>query len=314
MKRNGRNYTREENQGRVDEIPTLHMGPAAVNMERRANREFSEGKCVVKRSDIGNINRQIKVHNRLVMELKLKFEAMINYAKDFISVVASKLESIRARIIGNNYIKSVLENGLKSIQSNLTCEQERITRYNSEIEKIVKAGNSDVKELCELQNRYQTTSNLQVFRKRNIKERIRELQDKIEMRSDYKQKIALLCGYRSDAEYHEACSIVESMSTESKDLEQRIHRVKCDADELIGEYNSVLASVAPDDMPMLNLRRSEIRADFDSETIEALKKAYKDDYCDEIVTNILDKTDNDLKMLDKRKKPKESSIKWDIRT
>ena len=61
-------------QGRNDEVPTLHMGTAATNMEKRAKREIQEGipEQMIERSDIGNINREIKEHNRFVRMLKEK--------------------------------------------------------------------------------------------------------------------------------------------------------------------------------------------------------------------------------------------------
>ena len=98
-----------KDQGREDELPTLHMGTAATNMERRAEREIHEGKpeAYIAHSDIGNINKQIKEHNRFVRELKLKIDAMVEAAKDFVGELARKLEGIRAKIIGNKYEESI---------------------------------------------------------------------------------------------------------------------------------------------------------------------------------------------------------------
>lgn len=58
-------------QGRASELPTLHMGVSATNMERRAEREEREGKnpSDIVHSDIGNINSDIKKHNAFIQTI-----------------------------------------------------------------------------------------------------------------------------------------------------------------------------------------------------------------------------------------------------
>ena len=71
-----------EDQG-LDLLPTIHMGPAATNIERRADRLVREGKpeSEVYRSDIGDINREIKEHNKFIIGAKKWLEDEIEKLK-----------------------------------------------------------------------------------------------------------------------------------------------------------------------------------------------------------------------------------------
>ena len=55
----------------VDKIPTVHMGPAACQMERR-------GIATVK----GNINREIAADNKLLKEIKARITRLYNWSKE----------------------------------------------------------------------------------------------------------------------------------------------------------------------------------------------------------------------------------------
>ena len=80
-----------EDQG-LEILPTIHMGPAATNMERRADRLIREGKNEdeVVRSDIGDINREIKEHNKFVIGAKKWIEDELNKLKEALNIQEPK--------------------------------------------------------------------------------------------------------------------------------------------------------------------------------------------------------------------------------
>lgn len=180
-----------KDQGREDELPTLHMGTAATNMERRAEREIHEGKpeAYIAHSDIGNINKQIKEHNRFVRELKLKIDAMVEAAKDFVGELARKLEGIRAKIIGNKYEESILSHDMKFMASKMNPVAERLEKYRVEISKTEKANEKAVKEIKELRKELAACIPIQFLKKKHLQEQMQELQGQIETRKDYMQSI-----------------------------------------------------------------------------------------------------------------------------
>ena len=55
----------------VDEIPTVHMGPAASQMERRGIQ-----------TEKGNINREIAADNKLLKEIKARITRLYNWSKE----------------------------------------------------------------------------------------------------------------------------------------------------------------------------------------------------------------------------------------
>ena len=74
----------------LDRLPTVHMGPAAINIERKADREVREGASEndVIRSDIGDINRDIKKYNNWLLLAKAMLESKISKLKSAIESVA----------------------------------------------------------------------------------------------------------------------------------------------------------------------------------------------------------------------------------
>ena len=55
----------------VDKIPTVHMGPAASQMERRGIA-----------TEKGNINREIAADNKLLKEIKARITRLYNWSKE----------------------------------------------------------------------------------------------------------------------------------------------------------------------------------------------------------------------------------------
>ena len=62
-----RSYKRQD----VDKIPTVHMGPAASQMERRGIQ-----------TEKGNINREIAADNKLLKEIKARITRLYNWCKE----------------------------------------------------------------------------------------------------------------------------------------------------------------------------------------------------------------------------------------
>jgi len=62
-----RNFKRQG----IEQIPSVHMGPAASQMERRGIR-----------TEKGNINRQIAADNKLLKEIKARIARLYNWTKE----------------------------------------------------------------------------------------------------------------------------------------------------------------------------------------------------------------------------------------
>nr|WP_325238009.1 MobQ family relaxase [uncultured Oscillibacter sp.] len=105
----------------VDKIPTVHMGPAASQMERRGIA-----------TEKGNINREIAADNKLLKEIKARITRLYNWSKeqsaqgresimDFLfqarqdTVPASQYAKVKSLKADAKLFNFLMENGIKSM-------------------------------------------------------------------------------------------------------------------------------------------------------------------------------------------------------
>ena len=115
-----RSYKRQS----VDKIPTVHMGPAASQMERRGIQ-----------IEKGNINREIAADNKLLKEIKARITRLYNWSKeqstqpqgresimDFLfqarqdTAPASQYGKVKSLKADAKLFNFLMENGIKSMQ------------------------------------------------------------------------------------------------------------------------------------------------------------------------------------------------------
>ena len=108
----------------VDEIPTVHMGPAASQMERRGIQ-----------TEKGNINREIAADNKLLKEIKARITRLYNWSKeqstqpqgresimDFLfqarqdTAPTSRYGKVKVLQADAKLFNFLMENGIKSMQ------------------------------------------------------------------------------------------------------------------------------------------------------------------------------------------------------
>lgn len=67
----------------LDRLPTSHLGVAAVNMEKCADRQANEGvpEERIVRSDIGNMNREVRSYNRMMETVEKEIQTLMNFAE-----------------------------------------------------------------------------------------------------------------------------------------------------------------------------------------------------------------------------------------
>lgn len=265
-----------KDQGREDEIPTMHMGTVATNMEKRAARELHEGKteAQVIHSDIGNINKQIKEHNKFVRELKAKLEEIVVKAKGFAGEVAKRLEGFRARIIGNEYEESELTRKHNFMNSKLTPEYERLEKYKVEMEKAKKANDKSAEEIKRLQKEVKACTFLQFVKKNNLQAQIQEEQENIETRKEYMSNISKMCGYSSEEEFQQAKKEYIKKYDEYKKLGLTIEEIKQDTESIVSEYEATLTTVQKADVDEVTEERKESRSEMEGAAQDKLKEKY----------------------------------------
>ena len=280
-----------KDQGREDEVPTLHMGTAAVNLEKRADREIREGKseAEVVRSDIGNINRQIKEHNRFVRELKEKLDEMTAKAKDFVEEVAKKLEAMRAKLIGNRYEETILSKKHRQMEAVLAPEAEVLEKYQIDLQKVEEANRHSTDEIKRLSKELKECSPLQIKKKAELQKQIQEEQGNIEHRSEYMQGIARMCQIQSEDEFKNAAKKHSKKVESFEKLGRTIEAIQEDSEQITAEYRATVEAIPKESKQAVKEKREEERPDaeaavkdrisvkhgetLDDDTLEASKKA-----------------------------------------
>ncbi len=252
-----------KDQGREDEVPTLHMGTAAINMEKRADREIREGKseAEVTRSDIGNINRQIKEHNKFVRELKAKFDEMAAKAKDFVDEVAKKLEAMRAKLIGNRYEKTVLTKKHRQMEAVLAPEAEVLEKYQTELQKVEVANRHSADEIKRLNKELKECSPLQIKKKAELQKHIQEEQGNIEHRSEYMQGIARMCQLPTEEDFKNAAKKHSKKVEAFGKLEKTIEAIQEDTEKLTVEYKATVEAIPEESKQVVKEKRVDERSE-----------------------------------------------------
>lgn len=274
-----------KDQGREDEVPTLHMGTAAINMEKRADREIREGKteAEVTRSDIGNINRQIKEHNKFVRELKAKFDEVAAKAKDFVEEVAKKLEAMRAKLIGNRYEETVLTKKQRQMEAILAPEAEVLEKYQTELQKVEDANKYSADEIKRLNKELKECSPLQIKKKAELQKQIQEEQGNIEHRSEYMQGIARMCQLPTEDDFKNAAKKHSKRVEDFDKLGKNIEAIRDNSEQISTEYKETVKTIPEEAKQAVKEKRTEERPEAEVIVKDKLSATHGDSFDEEVL-------------------------------
>ncbi len=288
-------------QGREDEVPTLHMGTAAINIEKRADRELCEGKMEfqVVRSDIGYINKEIKAHNKLVKELKVKFDIVIEKAKDFMDEVAKRLELIRAKLIGNKYEEELLTKKLNHAESVLSLEGNLIEKFEREMKKVDDANKQSFDKIQSLTKELELCVPFQVKKKLELQKQIQNEHADIEYRKEYLQGIARMCQLYSQDDIKKANNKHMKNVQNCEKLKETIELVKEDYNKMISEYKLALKDIPIELKQDVNKKCIEERSKTEKIVVDSLLKKCGDDFDLEEFERVKKSVEKTIASLDK---------------
>lgn len=180
-----------KDQGREEEIPTIHLGPEVVHMNRRAERLMAEGQDSDKvvRPEKWYINEKIKAHNRLVNELKEKFEqavaAIKAQTKEYIGQMAKQLESLRNRIISAVYESMQFDNERSVDMLKYESGEEKIIYLEGLMEDVKHQKNISERNIQSLQKQIDQLSFIEFTKKRTYLKQIETEQYKLDTMDSY---------------------------------------------------------------------------------------------------------------------------------
>ena len=243
----------------LDEQPTIHEGVAARALEKKG---------II--SDRCELNRQIKADNTLLRELKLLVEKLMDTVKSTIPALAEAMETVRQKMIIFRYQLLHIGAEKKHFSDTLQVVQPDIKRY----ENIVKQLKAKIKERRVLLEKKKTIPALQVFRHRELAQKIASLTEDIE---DLKSEKALLLNQLNCADNHGMDQIrqhIASMEFSLETLNQQEKKYTAELDAALAQYAELRQQAMDMDSMELNAARYAIRSDKERETAQQLQAAY----------------------------------------
>ncbi len=297
-----------KDQGKEDILPTQHMGPSATNMERRAMREIIEGKNPdsIIHSELALINKQIKEHNRFVIDLRSNIEKITKSAKEYVEKTVHRLNSIRVQLIGNLYDKSVMEYTYNKLSDSLIPEKNRLSLYRKEIENNKKQNEKYYDEIVKLQKNLKSVSHINISKRNNIIKQISKFQNYIEINNQSLIYTQNKYDIHSNNEFIKLQIEINNRQNQYQKLSDEINNIQEDNDRFINEYKELFDEI--NNEQTLNNQKL-----FDSNYERLLENElyvkYKNDYkrekyisirnnVDKMIKNIIGNKDNTL---DKKK-------------
>ena len=91
----------------IEEIPTIHLGVSASQMEKKGIA-----------TDRGNINREIRKQNRLLQEIKLRIKALLNWIRGIGKEEKAETDNLKSTLPPKENLLSVFENLIRKNADN----------------------------------------------------------------------------------------------------------------------------------------------------------------------------------------------------
>jgi len=243
----------------LDEQPTIHEGVVARALEKK---DIISDRC--------ELNRQIKADNALLRELKSLVKKLMDAVKNTVPAIAEAMETVRQKMIVFRYQLLHIGVGKRQITDTLHAVQPDIKRY----EDVVKQLKAKIKERRVLLDEKKNTPAIQVFRHRELAQKIATLTEDIE---ELKSEKALLLNQLNCTDDHGMGEIkqhVASMESSLETLNRKEKKYTAELDAALAQYAELQQQAADMDAIELDTTCHAIRSDKEWETVQRLQAAY----------------------------------------
>ena len=148
----------------IEEIPTIHLGVSASQMEKKGIA-----------TDRGNINREIRKQNRLLQEIKLRIKALMRWIRGIGKEEKAETDNLKSTLPPKESLLSVFENIIRKNADNHNTDLEKyIESYQFLKEKNIISASELKENIVTLRDKnYKTT--------RAIKDTEKQIDDKTQL-------------------------------------------------------------------------------------------------------------------------------------
>lgn len=228
----------------LDEIPTIHEGVTARALQRKG---MIADRC--------EINRQIKVDNALLRELKAEIKKLTALVARAVPAIAEGLEKLRSRVLIFCYQLSHIRGGKSHIQKSLAVWKPELERYTGLVQQI-KAKSKERKTLVAEKKELPI---YHVKRHKALAVRIAELTEDLEELRSEKSLLLQKFEYAEDAGAEAFRKDIAIMEAGLKKLETREQKYSVELDNALTEYAELKAQAVELDPVELYETRQAIR-------------------------------------------------------
>ena len=243
----------------LDEQPTIHEGVAARALEQKG---IISERC--------ELNRKIKADNALLRELKSLVKKLMDAVKNTVPAIAEAMETVRQKMIIFRYQLLHIGAGKKHFSDTLQAVRPDTKRYEDVVQKF----KIKIRERRTLLEEKKTIPAIQVFRHREVAQKIAGLTEDIE---ELKNEKALLLNQFNCADDHGMDEIkqhIASMESSLEKLNQQEMKYTSELEAALAQYTGLQQQAADMDALELDTICHAIRPDKERETVQRLQATY----------------------------------------
>ena len=243
----------------LDEQPTIHEGVAARALEQKG---IISERC--------ELNRKIKADNALLRELKSLVKKLMDAVKNTVPAIAEVMETVRQKMIIFRYQLLHIGAGKKHFSDTLQAVRPDTKRYEDVVQKF----KIKIRERRTLLEEKKTIPAIQVFRHREVAQKIAGLTEDIE---ELKNEKALLINQFNCADDHGMDEIkqhIASMESSLEKLNQQEMKYTSELEAALAQYTGLQQQAADMDALELDTICHAIRPDKERETVQRLQATY----------------------------------------
>ncbi len=247
----------------LDEQPTIHEGVAAQALKRKG---------VI--ADRCEINRQIKVDNVLLRELKVAARKLAQAVKNTLPAIAEAMEKLRADVMIFRYQLRHIGRGRQRMKAYIHAVQPKLVRYAELVQEI--RGKS--KERKSLLAEKKETPFYLIPKQHELSRHIAELTEKLEDLKSEKNMLLHSLECADDAGIAAVKKDISTMETALKKLAQQEEKYTAELNGALKQYAELkeqVAEFAPDELRDARLALRPVMERF---AVDRVQSAYGNKY------------------------------------
>lgn len=262
-------------QGREQELPTIHMGVAASNMEKRAAREALEGipPEKIKHSDIGTYNSEVENYNSLFRQWKEKIAEAWGNAKSGFRKLAEELEELRGQFLKSSYELAEYQQHHSHKELEYQQRQAEFSKMDHLLEATHQKNAESRQRISEAAQRLKECSIWDFREKHVLHTAIDTEKAAISTRNEYVSHELHRLGYQNPDQYQKSRQVYKMEESDHKKYVDTVTAMQERQESLRSEIHDKLQNVPPEEQKELAKVNAELGGSKEKSIREKLRNA-----------------------------------------